>query len=107
MSKQQLPSAITGKEFFSLITRGEVGLFHHYDQTIPTLEVVESLTKFTDRAIEPVRNYSERVEVIEDLDKEVISIGSVIVPISEDSVYFEHLGCYIHSTPSNTYIFTL
>jgi hypothetical protein len=108
MSKQQLPTTITGKEFFSRISRlGEVGFFHHYDHSIQTLEVVESLTEFVDRAIEPVRNYPERFEVIEDLDKEVISIGSVIVPISEDSVYFEHLGCFIYTTPTNTYIFTL
>lgn len=108
MSKQQLPSTLTGKEFFSRIdpTRG-VGVFHNFDHTDQTLVVIESIDAFLKYARSPLGDYSERVEVIEDLDKEVIAIGSVIVPISEDSVYFEHRGCYIHTTPTNTYIFTL
>ena len=108
MSKQQLPPTITGKEFFSRIdhTRG-VGVFHHFEHTVQTLVVIESIDAFRKYAKSPLGDYSERVEVIEDLDKEVISIGSVIVPISEDSIYFEHHGCYIYPTPTNTYIFTL
>jgi len=96
---------LNGTDILPLITSG-VGVFHIHHKSTTLDESVAEIDEFLRTSRAPIRDFAEHAECIEDLDREVFSVGSHILPLSGESKYFEYRGCFIHTSNTNTYIFT-